>query len=102
MGKSILARHQRPVADVGAYPSFDEMRKKYIQLRERNLKLLDSLSDEDLDRPTKTPPKGREREFATYGRSFLALALHQMLHRGHVTDARRAAGRTAFMAPGAS
>jgi uncharacterized damage-inducible protein DinB len=91
-----------PVADVGAYPSFDEMRKKYIQLREQNLRLLDSLSDEDLDRPTNTPPKGREREFATYGRSFLALALHQMLHRSHVTDARRAAGRMVFMAPGAS
>ena len=32
-----------------------------------------------------------EREFATYGSSFLVLALHQMIHRSHVTDARRAA-----------
>ena len=53
--------------------------------------LLESLSDADLDKPTKAPPKGREREFATYGQSFLVLALHQMLHRSHVTDARRAA-----------
>ena len=60
-------------------------------LRERNLELLDSLSEADLDKPTVAPPKGREREFATYGSSFLVLALHQMIHRSHVTDARRAA-----------
>jgi uncharacterized damage-inducible protein DinB len=65
-------------------------------LREQNLKLLESLSEADLDKTTKTPPKGREQEFATYGRSFLALALHQMMHRSHVTDALRAAGRVAL------
>jgi hypothetical protein len=84
-----------PVGDARAYPPFAEVREKYLQLRERNLKLLESLSEEDLDKPTKAPPKGREQEFATYGRSFLALALHQMIHRSHVTDAKRAAGRSA-------
>jgi len=80
-----------PVADESAYPAFAEVRAKYQQLRERNLQLLDGLSEADLDKPTKAPPKGREREFATYGSSFLVLALHQMVHRAHVTDARRAA-----------
>ena len=84
-----------------AYPPFAEVREKYIELRERNLRVLDSLSEEDLDKPTKAPPKGREQEFGTFGRSFLVLALHQMLHRSHVTDALRAAGRTA-LATGAS
>lgn len=84
----------QPVDDAAAYPPFPEVRDKYLQLRERNLKLLDSLSEEDLDRPIKTQPTGREREFATYGSSFLVLALHQMIHRSHVTDARRAMGRT--------
>ncbi len=83
----------KAVADAGAYPPFAEVRKKYLQLREQNLKLLESLSEADLDKPTKAPPKGREREFATYGQSFLVLALHQTMHRGNVTDARRAAGR---------
>ena len=32
------------------------------------------------------------------GRSFLTLALHQMLHRANVTDARRSAGRTVLAA----
>jgi len=86
-----FGENSEPVADASAYPPFAEVREKYLQLREQNLKLLESLSDVDLDQPTKVPPKGREREFATYGRSFLTLALHQVMHRGNLTDARRAA-----------
>jgi len=80
-----------PVDDPASYPPFAEVRAKYVQMRERNLQLLDGLSESDLDRPTVAPPRGREQEFATFGRSFLVLALHQMIHRSHVTDARRAA-----------
>src|ERR1700730_18000010 len=87
-----------PVADAGAYPPSTEIQERYFQLREQNLNLLESLSEADLDKPTKAPPKGREREFATYGQSFLVLALHQTMHRGNVTDARRAAGRAALAA----
>ena len=84
-----------PTSDAEAYPSFAVIREKYFELRERNLKLLESLGEEDLDKPTKAPPKGREREFATFGQAFLVLALHQAMHRSHVTDAVRAAGRAA-------
>src|ERR1051325_3921939 len=48
-----------PVADAKAYPPFAEVREKYRQLREQNLKLLESLSEADLNKPTKAPPKGR-------------------------------------------
>jgi hypothetical protein len=85
-----------PIDNAGAYPPFAEVREKYLELRERNLKLLESLTEEDLDKPAKAPPKGREQEFSTFGRCFLVLALHQMMHRSHVTDALRAAGRTAL------
>ena len=87
----LFGENSEPVADPAAYPTFAEVRAKYVQMRERNLRLLDALSESDLDKPTLAPPKGREQEFATYGRSFLVLALHQMIHRAHVTDARRAA-----------
>jgi uncharacterized damage-inducible protein DinB len=90
-----FGENSEPVADASLYPPFAEVREKYLQLREQNLKLLESLSEADLDKPTTAPPKGREQEFATYGRSFLTLALHQTMHRGNVTDARRAAGRGA-------
>jgi hypothetical protein len=87
----LFGEQSEPVADPAAYPPFAEVRDMYVRLRARNLALLESLSEADLDKPTVAPPKGREREFATYGSSFLVLALHQMLHRSHVTDARRAA-----------
>jgi len=90
-----FGENSEPIDDLSAYPPFAEVRAKYAELRQRNLKILDSLSEEELDRPTKAPPKGREQEFATFGRSFLVLALHQTMHRGHVTDARRAAGLAA-------
>src|SRR6266849_1503583 len=87
-----------PVADTSKYPPLPEVRVKYIHLRERNLKLLESLSEQDLDKPTSTQPKGLEREFATYGQSFMTLALHQMSHRSHLTDARRAAATRRVLA----
>jgi uncharacterized damage-inducible protein DinB len=87
--QNYFGENSKPVADANAYPPFAEVREKYRQLRERNVKLLESLSEADLDKPTKAPPKGREQEFSTFGKSFLTLALHQTMHRGNVTDARR-------------
>jgi hypothetical protein len=87
----LFDKGSEPVGDAGAYPPFAEVREKYLQLRARNLQILESLSEDDLDKPTKAPPKGLEHEFATYGLSFLTLALHQTMHRSHVTDALRAA-----------
>lgn len=85
--------HSEAVSDAAAYPPFAEVRERYVRAREANLKLLDSLTEEDLDKPTQAPPKGRETEFATYGLTFLTLALHQTMHRAHVMDARRSLGR---------
>jgi uncharacterized damage-inducible protein DinB len=96
--QSLFGGMSQPVNDRAAYPSFAEVRAKYVELRESNLKLLQSLSEAELDNPTKAPPEGLAHEFDTYGRSFLTLALHQMLHRANVTDARRAAGRTVLAA----
>jgi hypothetical protein len=85
----------KPVDNPGAYPPFAEVREKYLELRGRNVKILESLREEDLDKPSAAPPKGREREFATFGSSFLTLALHQAMHRGNVTDAIRASANKA-------
>src|SRR5258708_10806403 len=74
-----FGENSEPVADARAYPPFAEVRHKYLQLRERNLNILESLSEADLDKPPLAPPRGRAREFATYGQSFLLLALHPPL-----------------------
>jgi hypothetical protein len=66
-----FGENSEPVPDAGAYPPFAEVREKYLQLRERNLNILELLSEADLDKPTKAPPRRREQEFATYGRASL-------------------------------
>src|ERR1700719_5046833 len=71
-----FGENSEPVSDPSAYPPLTEVREKYLQLREQNLKLLESLSEEDLDKPTKAPPKGGEREFPTYGQGFLGRPPH--------------------------
>jgi uncharacterized damage-inducible protein DinB len=72
-----------------------------MQLRRKNLQLLDSLSEVDLDKRTSWQPKGVEEHFATYGKALLTLALHQMAHRAQITDAIRSAGRTVAVPVGA-
>jgi uncharacterized damage-inducible protein DinB len=96
---ALFGENSEALADPEAYPAFAEVRARYQQLRERNLQILESLREEDLDRPVKAPPKGREHEFATFGSSFLVLALHQCMHRSHATDALRAAGRVQAAVP---
>src|SRR5579859_2992175 len=61
----LFGEHSEPVGDPRVYPAFSEVRAKYDELRNRNLRILESLSESDLDKPTQAPPKGREREFAT-------------------------------------
>src|SRR5262245_51328694 len=57
----LFGKDSQPVSDRAAYPPFAEVRARYVQLRESNLKLLQSLSEADLDKPTKAPPKGLEQ-----------------------------------------
>ena len=80
-------------ADARQYPAYQEVRARYAQLRKRTFQLLDSFSEADLDKRVSNPPPGLEEHFGTYGKTLLTLALHQTLHRGHITDAVRAAGR---------
>ena len=87
--------------DVAQYPPLEEVVARYMQLRRKNLQLLDSLSEIDLDKRTPWQPKGVEEHFSTYGKALLTLALHQMAHRGQITDAIRSAGRAAPILVGA-
>ena len=90
-----------PVADAARYPAMREVRAQYVQLRKRNLQLLESMTEADLDKPTPWQPKGLEEHFANYGKALLTLALHQMAHRAQITDAIRAAGRAMPVLAGA-
>jgi uncharacterized damage-inducible protein DinB len=87
--------------NVAQYPPLEDVVARYMQLRRKNLQFLDSLSEIDLDKRTSWQPKGIEEHFATYGKALLTLALHQMAHRGQITDAIRSAGRVVGVAVGA-
>ena len=87
--------------NVAKYPPLEDVVARYMQLRRKNLQLLDSLTEADLDKRTSWQPKGLEEHLATYGKALLTLALHQMAHRGQITDAIRSAGRAVPIAVGA-
>ncbi len=88
-----------PTGDADDYPKFDEVLATYRRLRARNMRLLEQFGDARLDEPVKRPPAGLEDAFRTVGQAFLVVAIHQMNHRGQVSDARRAAGRSPLFTP---
>jgi len=91
-----------PTADAAQYPTLATVRDQYVQLRSRNLQLLESMTEADLDKATAWQPAGLEEHFATFGKALLTVAMHQMAHRGQITDAVRAAGRATRVLAGAS
>lgn len=78
--------------DISQYPPFDQVLAKCRQVRESTVELLDSLSEDALDRASANPPAGFEDTFGTYRLCLQYVADHWYMHRGHLADARRAAG----------
>lgn len=95
----LFAPGTEPTADASAYPPFEEVLRTYRDLRARNMRILEELGDEGLDRKTAAPPKGLEHVLGTVGTAFLTVAMHQMSHRGQVADCRRVAGREPIFTP---
>ena len=78
--------------DADAFPPFDEVLATCRDMRAGTLTLLDSLTEEDLDRPGAKSPPGWEEDFGTYRRCLQSVADHWYMHRGQLAAARRAAG----------
>ena len=91
--KEMFGSSREPVADADKYLPWDEVRQEFDKVRARTLDLLEGLSDDDLDQPSKNCPPGREQTMGTVGACFLVLTLHPVMHRGQVADSRRMAGR---------
>ncbi|HTQ38084.1 MAG TPA: DinB family protein [Pirellulales bacterium] len=89
----LFGMKSEPTADASRYPAFDEIREKFLELRGQTMKLLDSMSDADLDQPPKACPPQVKDFLNTYAQCFLVVIYNTMTHRGQVADARRAAGR---------
>jgi len=91
--KDVFGDGTEPVDDADKYPPFDEVMAKCQEVRQATMTLFDSLSEADLDTPSKGCDPKFAKYFGTYRLCFLFVANHWMMHRGQVADARRAAGR---------
>jgi len=96
--KEIFSDGIEPVGDADKYPSFDEVMTKLQEIHQATIALLDSMSEDDLDTPSKNCPPEYEIFFGTYRQCFQQVANHWLMHQGQVADARRAAGRKPLMA----
>jgi hypothetical protein len=81
-----------PSADLGAYPPFDQVLATCREVRHSTVALLDTLAEDDMDRVGARVPVGWDRTFGTYRLCLQYAADHWYMHRGHLADARRAAG----------
>ena len=79
-------------ADGAHFPPFDRVLQACRAERAATLSLLDGLTEEALDRRSARVPESVAGLFGTYRRCLQYAANHWLMHRGHLADARRAAG----------
>jgi len=91
--QSLFGMGSEPSADAARYPTIAEALEVFHNLRAETLKVLETLSDEDLDRPSQGCPPELKAFLGTYADCFRGILFNTMHHRGQVADARRAAGR---------
>ena len=87
-----------PVDDPAAYPPFEEVLRKFKELREQTHRFLDEVGEERLDQPTKCQPPGFGG-FETVGSAILIVACHACGHLGGLTVVRAAAGKQRLFVP---
>ena len=78
--------------DIRRYPPFDQVLATCREVRDSTMVLVNSLSEDDLDQSSANAPAGFEDTFGTYRLCLQYMADHWYMHRGHLADARRAAG----------
>lgn len=103
-GKANPLAHWEPVFGAGTdpsgraedYPSFEEARAAFVARRAETLRILETLTDADLERAADCPAELRDI-LGTVGKCLNIILFHVTSHRGQVADARRAAGRKPLM-----
>lgn len=89
-----LFDRDEPSSQADRYPSFDHVLMTCRDTRRFTISRLEELEEADLDRVGAGVPQGWETTFGTYRLCFQFAADHWLMHRGHLADARRAAGLT--------
>ena len=81
-----------PSGNASDYPPFGDVLARCRAVRQSTVQRLERLCEDDLDTPSARAPKGWEDTFGSYRLCFQYVADHWYMHRGHLADARRAAG----------
>ena len=82
--KDLFGAGSEPSADPRRYPSLDEVRKAFQDLRAETIKILSGLTDADLDTPSECCPPEAKEFVGTYGKCFLIA----MVNTATVVNAR--------------
>ncbi len=90
--KELFGDGAEPSADASIYPPFDEVMAMLRETHSKNLAYLDTLTEEDLDKPSKDCPPEFESFIGTVRLCFNTIAAHYYMHRGQLADVRRVAG----------
>ncbi|MBL4591593.1 MAG: DinB family protein [Phycisphaerales bacterium] len=96
--KDLFGYGSEPKCDASIYPDFDELLAKWEEVRAFTLSTLDSMSDDDLDKPAPGCPEEWAAFFGTIGLCFGMKITHPMMHYGQLADIRRSLGRPVMMA----
>lgn len=86
-----------PSNDPSIYPDYETVVAKFKEIRQETINWLDTLTEEELDKPNPECPPQYAALFGTLRNCLLTTAMHTMTHFGQVTDARRADGRKPLM-----
>jgi hypothetical protein len=86
----------QPTSDPAAYPPVEEVLDYMRERRKTLLDVLDSLSEEDLAKPT---PEGTPAFLPDIASVFETAAWHEGMHAGQVTIASRSLGNTSVFSP---
>ena len=86
----------QPSDDASVYPPYEEVLAKLEEVRAGTMAYLDSISDDELDRPSNAEGDMKEW-FPTKGACLAAVSTHFGFHGGQIADARRSAGRDVLM-----
>ena len=94
--KEMFGQGSEPSDDPAAYPSVEEVFGQAEKTRAATMAYLETLSDDDLDKPSHAEGEMKEW-FGTVGQCLAAIPVHFGFHGGQIADARRAAGRPPLM-----
>jgi hypothetical protein len=91
--KPIFGYGSQPTAKASDYPSYDEVKKAYLDGHAETLKVLSAQTDADLDKASERCPPEAKNFVGTHAKCWLLMIGNSQQHIGQVCDARRAAGR---------